>query len=102
MGIKGLLPQLRDITTEINISCYKGYKVGVDAYVWLHQKALSCATELCLQQPTDQYVCGFMKEVHTLLHNGIIPVIVFDGAFLPSKSRVEEERSKSRKINLKQ
>ena len=43
-----------------------------------------------------------MNEVQLLLRNGVIPVIIFDGAYLPLKQSVEEERAKTRKLNLKQ
>eukprot|EP00485_Elphidium_margaritaceum_P009735 CAMPEP_0202708586 /NCGR_PEP_ID=MMETSP1385-20130828/20756_1 /ASSEMBLY_ACC=CAM_ASM_000861 /TAXON_ID=933848 /ORGANISM="Elphidium margaritaceum" /LENGTH=1036 /DNA_ID=CAMNT_0049367593 /DNA_START=62 /DNA_END=3169 /DNA_ORIENTATION=+ len=102
MGIKQLLPQLKDITTDATINSYRGKRVGVDAYVWLHQKAFSCATELCLKQSTDSYVHSFLSEVHFLQQNGVIPVIVFDGGFLPCKAKVEAERALSRKQNLKE
>ena len=46
MGIKDLLPQLKQITREVNISELRGKRVGVDAYVWLHQKAYGCATTM--------------------------------------------------------
>eukprot|EP01083_Nonionella_stella_P021417 59404_1 len=100
MGIKSLLLQLKDITADINLNSYKGKKVGVDAYVWLHQKVYCCATEICLQRPTNSYVRGFIKEVQTLLRYGVIPVIVFDGGYLPSKAKVEEDRAESRKAYL--
>lgn len=102
MGIKGLLPTLKDITLDTNISAYKGKKVGVDAYVWLHQKTYGCATEICLDLPTTVYISAFMNEVKTLIRNGVIPCIIFDGTYLPLKQGVEEERAKTRKLNLKQ
>eukprot|EP01083_Nonionella_stella_P105434 303257_1 len=96
MGIKSLLPQLQDITVDIDLRNYQGKKVGVDAYVWLHQKVYSCATELCLQKPTKSYVRGFIKEVQLLLRYGVVPVIVFDGDDLPSKANVHKKRAHSR------
>ena len=46
MGIKDLLPHLKPITKQRNISHYKGKKAGIDGYCWLHQAAYSCAFEL--------------------------------------------------------
>ena len=102
MGIKGLLQQLKDITLDTNIANYKGRRVGIDAYVWLHQKTFGCATQICLQQPTSSYILSFMKEIKLLISHGVIPVVVFDGTYLPLKAGVEEERAKSRKLNLKE
>ena len=96
MGIKDLLPQLKQITREINISELRGKRVGVDAYVWLHQKAYGCATELVLDQPTTMYIDAFPRECHLLVHNGVTPVIVFDGGPLSSKNDVEQSRLEKR------
>jgi exonuclease 1 len=68
MGIQGLLPLLKDIQVSSALSCsesssfqqadsltqqvvrhvshYAGLTLGVDAYVWLHKGAYSCAQEL--------------------------------------------------------
>ena len=43
-----------------------------------------------------------MKEVFVLIEAGVIPVIVFDGNYLPQKANVEKERAEKRKINLDQ
>ncbi len=37
MGISGLLQVLKPIQTEVHLQKYKGEKIGVDAYVWLHR-----------------------------------------------------------------
>ena len=66
----------------------------IDAYVWLHQKLTGLGTEICLGKPKGMrdYVSRFMNEIKLLLHEGVIPVVVFDGGYLPGKARVEEER----------
>lgn len=68
MGIQGLLPLLKEISTPIHIKQWKGKTVAVDAYVghlfprlyqpaqrsadeaklqvWLHRGAYGCAEEL--------------------------------------------------------
>lgn len=56
MGIKNLLPQLRDITKEVHIHSYAGKTVAIDGYSWLHKVAIPCSTELCRGEPTDR--CG--------------------------------------------
>ena len=54
MGIGGLLPTLKEITEDVHLKDYAGTKVAVDAYVWLHRGAYSCAKELCQGLPTDK------------------------------------------------
>ncbi len=58
MGIQGLLPCLRSITTAVHVSKYAGRRVAVDAYSWLHKGAYSCSRELCESTPTDKCAPG--------------------------------------------
>lgn len=56
-----------------------------------------------IQQPSIQvilirYVQFCMKRVHLLKQNGIWPVIVFDGGYLPMKQNTEEQRRKYLKL----
>lgn len=54
MGIQGLLPTLKSITTTIHVSKYSGKRIAIDAYSWLHKGAYSCSRELCEGTPTDK------------------------------------------------
>ncbi|CAM9095247.1 unnamed protein product, partial [Ectocarpus fasciculatus] len=96
MGITGLLPFLKSVTYPTHISEYRGLKAGVDAYCWLHRGAFSCGMELCTGVATDKYVAFCMKRVNLLLHHGIQPVMVFDGASLPIKRSINLERRRQR------
>jgi len=49
MGITGLLPFLKGIQKDIHISSFKGMKVGVDAYCWLHKGVYSCSTQIVMK-----------------------------------------------------
>jgi len=49
MGITGLLPFLKNIQREVHVSSFKGKKVAVDAYCWLHKGAYSCAMQLVMK-----------------------------------------------------
>ena len=71
MGISNLLKILESIQTSRHLSYYKGKKVAVDGYCWLH------------------------KSIYLLRFN-IIPIIVFDGDKLQMKKIEEEERQKRR------
>lgn len=54
MGIQGLLPVLKPITNTVHVSKYRGQKVAVDAYCWLHKAAYCCAEEICEGKFTDK------------------------------------------------
>uniref|UniRef100_A0A7S1KUX0 Exonuclease 1 n=1 Tax=Percolomonas cosmopolitus TaxID=63605 RepID=A0A7S1KUX0_9EUKA len=100
MGINGLLPALKPCLNAVHIREYKGKRLAVDAYVWLHKGAFSCAEELCQGIATEKYLNFCSRMVGLLLHYGVIPVIVFDGDRLPMKSGEEHTRKSSRKENL--
>eukprot|EP00291_Cryptomonas_curvata_P018871 CAMPEP_0172170294 /NCGR_PEP_ID=MMETSP1050-20130122/11183_1 /TAXON_ID=233186 /ORGANISM="Cryptomonas curvata, Strain CCAP979/52" /LENGTH=317 /DNA_ID=CAMNT_0012841451 /DNA_START=141 /DNA_END=1090 /DNA_ORIENTATION=+ len=79
-----------------HVSVYKGMKVAVDTYGWLHRGAYSCSLELCTGAPTDKYITYCIDRVKLLLHHGVTPVMIFDGADLPSKKGTETNRKSSR------
>lgn len=54
MGIQGLLPVLKSITSKVHISKYAQLRVAVDAYCWLHKGAYCCSKELCEGGPADR------------------------------------------------
>lgn len=80
MGIQGLLQNLKSITEQAHIRDFHGKRVGVDVSCWLHRGAISCARKLAKKETTDQYLVYVMKQVRMLKENGVVPVIVFDGA----------------------
>ncbi|RUP44579.1 PIN domain-like protein [Jimgerdemannia flammicorona] len=98
MGITGLLPLTKSIQFNIHVKEYAGKTVAVDAYVWLHEGALSCARELAQNKPTtkyvvrDSYVDYCMDYVRMLKYYNVTPFIVFDGGYLPAKANTEVER----------
>ncbi|KAK0544796.1 hypothetical protein OC846_005920 [Tilletia horrida] len=96
MGIQGLLPLLKDIQNPTHLKEYKGKTIGVDAYVWLHRGAFTCAQELVLGQPTDRFVRYAMHKIRMMKHFGVTPYLVFDGDKLPSKIGTEQDREKRR------
>ena len=55
MGIQGLLPVLKSITSKVHISKYGQQRVAVDAYCWLHKGAYCCSKELCEGGSADKY-----------------------------------------------
>ena len=57
MGISGLLPFLKEATTQANIKDLAGQTVAVDTYCWIYKGAFSCAEDLAIGRPgTDGYM----------------------------------------------
>ena len=93
---QGLLPFLKKCQRPTHVSEFKGSTVGIDVYCWLHKGAFGCAEKLVKGIKTDGYITYVMKYVDLLLFNGIKPVLVFDGRFLPSKAETEKKRRENR------
>ncbi|KII63064.1 Exonuclease 1 [Thelohanellus kitauei] len=96
MGIKGLLPFLSSIQERCHISEFSGQVIGIDGYCWIHRGIIGCALDLASGKETDFYVSYFMKRLKILIENGVIPVVVFDGAEYLAKSDKETERNEKR------
>ncbi|KAK6902606.1 hypothetical protein I204_07454 [Kwoniella mangroviensis CBS 8886] len=100
MGISGLLPLLKEIQVSGHVSEFKGKRLAVDAYVWLHKGAFGCAEDLVKGKKTTKFVDYAMHRVRMLRYHGITPFIVFDGGPLPAKKGTEVSRARSRAENL--
>ncbi|KAJ7196579.1 exodeoxyribonuclease 1 [Mycena pura] len=100
MGITGLLPALKSISTQRHLSEFADQTLGVDAYVWLHRGVFTCATELATGKATTKYVDYAMHRVRLLRHHKIEPYIVFDGGPLPAKKGTEVDRQARRAEHL--
>ncbi|KAL2072180.1 hypothetical protein VTL71DRAFT_11523 [Oculimacula yallundae] len=101
MGINGLLPLLKSIHKSCNLKKFEGKTLGVDAYGWLHRGTVACAMELAMGKPTKKFVEFAMHRVRMLQHFGVIPFIIFDGDYLPSKAATEADREKRREQSRK-
>ncbi|CZT01415.1 related to exodeoxyribonuclease 1 [Rhynchosporium graminicola] len=101
MGINGLLPLLKSIHKSCNLRKFEGKTLGVDAYGWLHRGTVACAMELAMGKPTKKFVEFAMHRVRMLQHFGVIPFIIFDGDYLPSKAATEADREKRREQSRK-
>ncbi|KFY21302.1 hypothetical protein V493_07522 [Pseudogymnoascus sp. VKM F-4281 (FW-2241)] len=96
MGISGLLPLLKSIHKPCNLKKFAGQTIGVDAYGWLHRGTISCTMDLVMGKPTRKFVDFAMHRVRMLQHFGVIPFLIFDGDYLPSKAATEADRMKRR------
>jgi exonuclease-1 len=96
MGITGLHDTLEDVVVDQHISAFAGKRVAVDTSCWLHAAKYSCSMAPFSDVPVDEYVKFCIEKVQQLQKAGIIPVMVFDGANLPTKAHVEVERAAGR------
>ncbi|WUR02294.1 exonuclease 1 [Vairimorpha necatrix] len=101
MGITGLLPILKSTLKKTHIKKFKNKKIGIDGYAWLYQILNSVAEELYLNTPTVRHIKMFENKLKSLIHHGIIPIVIFDGDFLSPKEKTNIER-KERKEKYKE
>jgi hypothetical protein len=73
-------------------------RVGVDAFVWLHQFAASWAHAVAAVGVKDYtgLTAGFMKRALEMLRMGMKPVFVFDGGRAPQKDATNEVQPNKR------
>lgn len=102
MGIQGLLQTLKNIQRRRHISEYKGQRVAIDGYCWLHQGLYMCSYEAGVGVMSRKHIQYCANRLEMLLEAGVIPVVVFDGAPLPMKQKVEENRAKMREDSKKE
>ena len=119
MGITGLLSTLKSITIPAHLSNYKGLVAGVDAMGWLH-RAIHCNHSKSLitfahyqhksdsdsmySPPLDEktksfFVSYVLSRCELLTKNGLEPLLVIDGAPLPSKRLTDLKRKEDRKAS---
>ncbi|OHT12550.1 XPG I-region family protein [Tritrichomonas foetus] len=96
MGIKNLLPELRGCTDHVHISQFRGKKVAVDGFTWLHRSVFACSKELFHNPATERILPFLVKRLNILLNNGLQPIFVFDGRPLPIKSATDLARRQIR------
>jgi exonuclease-1 len=96
MGISSLLGFVAGAKRRVHLADFRGKRVAVDAYVWLHRGAIRCPTELVVGVPTDLHTEYAMHMIRLFRANGVEPMLVFDGSYFPCKAPTEESRAKSR------
>ncbi|CAH8451695.1 unnamed protein product [Schistosoma haematobium] len=101
MGIKGLLPFLKNASVPINLADFSGYVAAVDVYCWIHRSSYACASDLALGIPTDQYVRYVVKYINLMKSCNVKPILVFDGSDLPSKAETDSKRRETKELNRK-
>ena len=101
MGIKGLWKEVNDATTKDHLHSFKGMKLAVDGYGWMHKAVIPSAIPLATGQPCDRYLRYFISRLNLLMKYGITPYVVFDGRSMPMKSDTDKQRGEAR-ANAKQ
>ena len=96
MGISNLLKILESIQTSRHLSYYKGKRIAVDGYCWLHKSIYLLSEQIFHNPHSKRYLKYLNKRVDQLLRFNITPIIVFDGDKLQMKKIEEEERQKRR------
>lgn len=97
MGIPNLLPLISPVANKnIPISNFKGKRVAIDGYVWLHRSSYRCAKAIVENPGSDCIVPYVMTMLNHIISNGLTPIIVFDGQALPQKSNTSNKRHQDR------
>lgn len=92
MGITGLLPIVKKALTRRHIGKYSNARIGIDGHSWIHRVIPYIATDLYYNKPTQKHLDLLMSKIKSLLDYNIIPVFIFDGDFLYSKEKTNEQR----------
>lgn len=120
MGVKGLWKALKPYVRDGHLSQFRGQRVAVDMYVWLHQSLNGCVCihyenlEAYLEAKyvrkdanaritieelvvvSSRYIDFIVSRVEALQKFGVVPVCVFDGTEVPMKQHTETERAQRR------
>eukprot|EP01041_Mallomonas_annulata_P005736 gene5736-11598_t len=101
MGIQGLLPLLKPVTSIEHIQLYRNKRIAVDTYGWLHKATYGCCVEMCTGKlSSNRWVQYCLSYIDLLLKYDIEVFLVFDGGSLPAKKSTELERAEKRRQNL--
>ncbi|KAH7730252.1 XPG I-region family protein [Aphelenchoides avenae] len=99
MGIKGLLPFVKNACRPGNVDEFRGQSVVVDVSCLLHRGVFGCIEQIVSGQQTNFYIMYLKKYVDTLLLRGCHVILVFDGQPLPAKKNINDERRARREKN---
>jgi hypothetical protein len=56
MGVQNLLPLVSPVSHLVPLPTFRGKRMGVDGFVWLHRAGFSCAPDLVKNPGTDRIV----------------------------------------------
>ncbi|CAH3117176.1 unnamed protein product [Porites lobata] len=97
MGIKTLLPFLKDVTENSYLDSFKGLVAAVDASCWLH-KAIAISYSQFGDDRRVKEICNSYLDL--LERNKIRPLVVLNGLPLPGKDRERDNRAIKKLTNF--
>ena len=96
MGINNLLLHLRSIISKVHLRKYKGKRIGIDGSCWLYKGSYFTSIETNNDLETKKYLLYFQQCLQLLLNEEIIPIVIFDGRFLPIKEITNKKRKEKK------
>ncbi|EAY14196.1 XPG I-region family protein [Trichomonas vaginalis G3] len=100
MGINGLLPIIQPAGRRVHLTEFKGKRIAIDGFVWLHKAAFKYPRQVIKDPSTKLLLPYLMSKVNGIINCGIKPIIIFDGQNLPSKQITTEKRKQEREQAL--
>jgi exonuclease-1 len=102
MGIKDLLRHVEHASRPAHLSEWRGQTVAVDVSCWLHRGAFGCARDVVENRAAPKLTAFVLHRCGLLRHNGIEPLLVFDGANLQLKAPTDSSRTVKRRASLRE
>ncbi|CAE7283249.1 exo1 [Symbiodinium pilosum] len=98
MGIQGLLKALENVQRDCHVKEFAGKTAAIDAHGWLHAALAGSALDVELDIDAQAHVRYCARRISMLRKWGVEPVFVFDGAPLPAKMTLLQERRQRREV----
>lgn len=99
MGVQNLLPLVSPVAQKLPLTAFRGKRVAIDGFVWLHRGSFGCAREICKDPGSERILPYLAARMRRIRAAGIIPVVVFDGQSLPQKRNTNAKRHQERSEN---
>jgi exonuclease-1 len=96
MGIKNLKKALAPIFKQKHITHFRGKRVAIDIFVYLHKGASLNSVDIAYGREANKHVHVCRKIIELMKANGIVCVFVFDGCSLPAKKATNDARREGR------
>ncbi|CAI4222247.1 unnamed protein product [Auanema sp. JU1783] len=101
MGITNLLPFVKNACRPGNIRELEGQTVAVDISCLLHKGLFGCVQQAAEGLNPKNYITYVQRRVEALLNLNCYVILVFDGAPLPAKKGVNDQRRENRMENMR-
>ena len=95
-----MLQYFRSIERDTDISRYRGMKLGVDGYSWIHKAIYGSGYNIVVKNDYTKTLKSILARIDVLVHFEVAIVFVLDGADLPVKQKTEEDRAEGRRQAL--